>query len=75
MVKICNQHDFLKAQTLIVCQFCPSFLIKMRLEAYTVQNVNFFTVLCGNLKIHENTVLGYLKVFYLIFWETIMLLE
>ena len=33
----------------------------MRLEGSTVQNVNFFTVLCGNLKIHENTVLGYKK--------------
>ena len=26
----------------------------MRLEGSTIQNVDFFTVLCGNLKIHDN---------------------
>ena len=33
----------------------------MRLEGFAVKSVIFFTVLCGNLKNHENTVLGYKK--------------
>ena len=34
---------------------------KKKLEGSTVKSVIFFTVLCGNLKIHENTVLDYKK--------------
>ena len=39
VVKIYNQHEF-----------CPSFLIKMRLEGSTVKSVIFFTVLCWKLE-------------------------
>ena len=61
VVKIYNQHDFWQVQTLIIWKFCPSFLIKIRLEGSTIKSVIFFTVLSGNLKNHENTVLGYKK--------------
>ena len=33
----------------------------MRSEGSTIEIVIFFSVLCGNLKNHENTVLGYKK--------------
>ena len=50
VVKLYNQHDFWQVQTLIIWKFCPSFLIKIRLEGSTIKSVIFFTVLCWKLK-------------------------
>ena len=58
-VKNCNQYDFWILQTLIISQLWPSFSIKRHLEGSTIKNVIFSCVSCGNLKNHDNTVLGY----------------